>query len=342
MINKSFLKLPLFLFGILCLLVSCGGGNNTNTNTTPVTTTPVATVKAPVFSGDSAYAYTAKQVEFGPRMPNTKEHDACAKWLEDEMNKYADKVILQTGKVKAFDGKQLNFTNIMASFNPQNGNRIVLTAHWDTRPWADQDSNPANHNKPILGANDAASGAGVLIEIARLLKQNKVNIGVDLVLFDIEDYGQPEGSGYAKEEDTYGLGSQYWSKNLPVPGYQAKYGILLDMVGGKNSTFRMEGYSMEYAPELVKKVWTIASEIGYGNYFLQEKAPPIQDDHYYMNVDAGIPTIDIIPLDQSNPKLFHPVWHTLHDNMENIDKDVLKAVGQTLTELIYREDKGVS
>jgi glutaminyl-peptide cyclotransferase len=330
----------------LALLVSCNGcGNGNDSNPTggtgaTGTTQPVADVKVPDFSGDSAYAYVDRQVLFGPRVPNTTQHDDCGRWLEAKFREFADQVVVQKAKVTAFDNKALNCSNIIASFNPTNPNRIVLCAHWDTRPWADQDADPANHTKPILGANDAASGAGVLMEVARILKENKVNVGVDLILFDIEDYGQPQDSKFPPMENSYGLGSQYWSKNPHVAGYQAKYGILLDMVGGKNSQFPMEGNSMQYAPELVKKVWTLAQNKGYSQFHMVP-AQPIQDDHYYMNLYSGVPTIDIVHLDPTSEKLFHPVWHTMQDNMDNIDRNTLKAVGQTLLEVIYREDKAV-
>lgn len=345
--HLTFLKYPAVLAASIALLVSCNGCNSggTSTTTTPTTkdsTATPSTVKVPDFNVDSAYAYMDKQVAFGPRTPNSKEHEECSKWLQEEFGQYADKITLQQGKITAFDNKALSFTNIIASFNPQAKNRILLSAHWDTRPWADQDDNPANHNTPILGADDAASGVAVLLEIARQLKANHINLGVDLVLFDIEDYGQPDNSKYPRQEDTYGLGSQYWAKNLHVAGYQAKYGILLDMVSGKGSQFRMEGNSMQYAPDLVQRVWGLANNLGYGQYFPMIQAPPIDDDHYYMNLYSGVPTIDIIDLDPSRPKLFNPVWHTLNDNMDNVDKGALKAVGQTLLQLLYNEDKAAS
>lgn len=309
------------------------GGNTTVTPTKPKS-------QAPEFNADSAYAFVQKQVDFGPRVPGSDAHTACRNWLLSTLEGYADRVISQEGSMPIYTGKQLKFTNIIASFNPEQGNRILLCAHWDTRPFADQDKDPANHQTPIAGANDGGSGVGVLLEIARLLKSNPVNIGVDIVLFDLEDYGQPEFAQGPKQADSYALGSQYWSKNPHVPGYQAKYGILLDMVGAANSRFRVEGFSNQYAPSIVQKVWSTANDLGFGSFFPMEMGPPIQDDHYYVNTLKGIPTVDIIHLENNGYQTFHSSWHTMQDDMSVIDPTTLKAVGQTVLTVVVREDKG--
>ncbi len=337
-----------YYFLLVCLgcLMACNScdtkpadnGTGTGGNTTVTPTKPKS--QAPEFNADSAYAFVQKQVDFGPRVPGSEAHSACRDWLVSKLEGYADRVVKQEGTLPVYSGKQFKFTNIIASFNPEQGNRILLCAHWDTRPFADQDKDPTNHQKPIAGANDGGSGVGVLLEIARLLKGNPVNIGVDIVLFDLEDYGQPEFAQGPKQTDSYALGSQYWSKNPHVPGYQAKYGILLDMVGAANSRFRIEGFSNQYAPSIVQKVWSTANDLSYGSFFPMEMGPPIQDDHYYVNTLKGIPTVDIIHLESNGYQTFHSSWHTMQDDMSVIDPTTLKAVGQTVLTVLVREDKG--
>lgn len=295
----------------------------------------------PNFNADSAYAFVQKQVDFGPRIPGTEAHKETLNWLVQQLEATGAKVQIQSGVETLYNGKKQQFSNIIASFNPDNEKRILLAAHWDTRPFADQEKNPENWNKHIDGANDGGSGVGVLLEIARQLQAKPVGIGVDIVLFDLEDWGQPEFDKGPRKNDTYALGAQYWSKNPHKAGYDAQYGILLDMVGDKNSTFLHESFSTQYAPMLLKKVWRVAGDLGYSNYFLYTAAPPIQDDHYYVNTVAGIPMIDVISLNtNSSDHLFPPSWHTLDDNMSNIDPKALKAVGQTVLTVVYREDAG--
>lgn len=334
----------LLCLGCLAACSSCDTDTPGNDGTGTPEPAPVVQSKpktlAPEFRADSAYSFIQKQVDFGPRVPGSDAHKACRDWLVAKLEGYADRVIKQDGVMPVYTGKKMNFTNIIASFNPEQGNRILLCAHWDTRPYADQDSDPANHKKPIAGANDGGSGVGVLLEVARLLKENPVSIGVDIVLFDLEDYGQPDFAEGPKLADTYALGSQHWSKNPHVPGYQAKYGILLDMVGAANSRFRVEGFSQQYAPSVVQKVWGTAAELGYGATFPMEMGPPIQDDHFYVNTVKGIPTVDIIHLENNGYRTFHSSWHTMQDDMSVIDPMTLKAVGQTVLTVVVREDKG--
>jgi len=295
---------------------------------------PQQLVATPDFNADTAFYFVQKQVGFGPRVPNTDAHIVCGNWLDSTLRKHADKIYLQTGQVQAYDGTMLNFKNIIASFNPETKNRIFLCAHWDTRPFADQDPNPALRNKPNDGADDGASGVAVLLEVARALRQQPVKIGVDLILFDVEDYGNSNGG-----EDTYCLGSQYWSRNPHVHGYFAKYGILLDMVGAKKSVFPMEQYSVQYAPSIVRKVWNNGAQLGFSNRFLFKSAPRgIVDDHFYINQITGIPAMDIIYLDANLPNMFGEHWHTHQDNLSVIDKSALKAVGQTLLQTVYQEN----
>ncbi|OQA01739.1 MAG: Aminopeptidase YwaD precursor [Bacteroidetes bacterium ADurb.Bin408] len=323
------------LFGFL--LYSCGAPEKPakiNDGEQPVNS---LNTDIPIFNEDSAYFYIEKQVFFGPRVPNSKQHEACATYLVQNLKANADTVIVQKTRLRAYDGTALNISNIIASFNPSTNNRIFLCAHWDSRHIAEKDTNAAMQKLPINGANDGASGVGVLLEIARILKIYKPKIGVDIILFDAEDYGQSDNSGLERKEDTWALGSQYWAKNFHKKNYYARYGILLDMVGAANATFLKESYSMQYAPDVVRKVWQAAQRGGYGNYFQNKETNAITDDHYYINKLAGIPTIDIIHFDNTTPTGFFPFWHTHGDNMSVIDKETLKAVGQTLLIVIFEE-----
>ena len=297
----------------------------------------------PSFNADSAYAFTKAQCDFGPRDMNSRGHDLCGEWIVSKFKEYGCKVTTQTATLAGYDGTKLRSRNIMASINPEATTRILLCAHWDSRPWADNDPDSANWRKPILAANDAASGVAVMLELARIIRKSKdekafnKQLGIDFVCFDAEDWGTPQWADVADNADSWALGAQYWSKNLPQ-GYEARYGILLDMVGGVGAKFYREGMSMQYAPEIVKKVWRAAREVGFGSYFPKEDGGMITDDHVPVNQFAKIPTIDIIPYyADCQQSSFGPTWHTLADNMENIDKNTLKAVGQTLVQVIYKE-----
>jgi len=322
------------------LLLACGKKNpgenkppvDTNKVNVPVDTNQNANGKPSGFNADSSFAFINKQMEFGPRVPNTKEHKACGDYLTATLKKYCDNVIVQTAKVNSPTLGTLNIKNLMGRINEKNPNRIVLFAHWDTRYTADRTANTRSQKVP--GADDGASGVGVLLEVARQLQLNKPTIGIDIVLLDAEDQGDQSENG---KPESWCLGSQYWAKNIPVPGYSAKYGILLDMVGAKGATFLKEGYSMQYAPTVVDKVWNTAASGGYGAYFMNATTQnPVTDDHYFINTLAKIPTIDIINYDERKGG-FGTHWHTPSDNIEIIDKAVLKAVGQTLLNVIYTE-----
>jgi len=330
-------KMPLFIASLVALLfISCNGSNSSSTKASDTTQqTAIAPVNTPKFNADSAFAYVKQQVDFGPRVPNTKSHIACANWMTGKLKEYADTVIVQSFQVRAFDGKVLNSRNIIASFHPELGNRIMLCAHWDTRPFADQDEE--RQNEPIDGANDGASGVGVLLEVARQLAISDPQLGVDIVLFDVEDYGQPDESDFPKMEDSYCLGSQYWTKNLHQPNYRARYGILLDMVGSSNVQFNKEGTSMQYASDVVDKVWRIAAATGFGGNFIDQQRNGIIDDHYYINKELGFKVIDLIHFEDSAPSKFWKHWHTHEDTIDKIDKNSLYVTGQTLLEVLFRE-----
>jgi Zn-dependent M28 family amino/carboxypeptidase len=298
----------------------------------------VATVNAPQFMADSAYQYVYRQVEFGPRIPNSAAHAQAADYFVKTFKQHGATVVVQEFDAVTFDGTKLKLKNIIASHQPQIQKRVLLAAHWDTRPFADKD--PEAPDARIDGADDGASGVGVLLELSRLLQMQKPNTGVDFILFDGEDWGEKSGQNTVPLpegiDDWWCLGSQHWSTNKHKPGYKAYYGILLDMVGARNARFFREGISMEYAPKIVEKVWSTASSLGYDQYFIFQNSGPLVDDHKFINIDAGIPTIDIINYDPIR-NVFGDHHHTRKDNMEVISKETLKAVGQTVTHVIYSE-----
>ena len=331
-----------FLIIASCLLLaSCADKQPKNTTKSKQESKKSVTV--PQFNADSAYQYVAKQTQFGPRVPLTEAHANCAQWLTEKLNVFADTVIVQDFRTRLYDGRGIDGKNLIGVFNPNAKKRIVLCAHWDSRPYADHDPDEANTHSPIDGANDGASGVGVLLECARQFKSMPLRegLGIDIVFFDLEDYGphQDQAMDYYDEEVNYwALGSQYWSKYPHVYGYQAYYGILLDMVGGSNPNFQKEYYSQGYAVWVSNKVWRRAFDLGYRHAFSNELGTLISDDHIPMNQIAGIPTIDIIDLQPSSINgCFPDVWHTVNDNLEHIDATTLGMVGDVLLHVIYEE-----
>jgi len=292
----------------------------------------------PYFNADSAYNFIEKQVAFGPRVPGSKAWKECAEYLSTTLDGFGAEVIVQEATVRAWDGTILPIKNIIASWQPENKKRVMLCAHWDSRPYADWDPDPSNHRKPIDGANDGGSGVGVLLEIARHLSKTQPNVGIDIIFFDAEDYGEPKDDQSKIKDDNWGLGSQYWAKNPHKKGYYARFGILLDMVGAEDAIFYQEGYSVQYAEHVVKKVWDTAHKIGYGKYFSYDRSNHITDDHYYVNLLLGLPTIDIIHQDKTSKTGFFKYWHTMEDTIDKISKETLKAVGQTVLHVIYNEN----
>lgn len=334
----SDLRLGIYTIAFIMLFYSCGGRQQSSGVHTPSLAERIMKADVPYFNPDSAYHFVKQQVDFGPRVPNTSAHAACADYLSQTLGRFTPHVIVQEARVKAYDGTILNIKNIIGSFNPDTKNRVLLCAHWDSRPYADHDPDPANHYSPILGANDGASGVGVLLELARQLSLNPVNTGVDIIFFDAEDYGEHQ-SMQARTGDFWALGSQYWARNPHKPNYTARFGILLDMVGASNAVFTMEGTSMYYAPDIMKKVWDIAHQISYGSFFSYQRTNPIVDDHTYVNEIIRIPTIDIIHYSTDTETGFFEHWHTVNDNMDVIDKNTLKAVGKTVLTVLYLENQ---
>lgn len=315
------------------LLVACQPSANTQQPTQENTATEsvdFSKIDAPVFQADSAYSHIERQVKFGTRVPNSATHDACGKWLAAKLAQYGATVIEQPAEVTAFDGTKLRITNIIGAFSPEKTRRVLLAAHWDTRPFGDQDKDPAYQKKPIPGANDGASGVGILLEIARNIAQKSPNVGVDIIFWDAEDYGKGE-------PETYCLGTQYWAWNKHIPNYTAEYGINLDMVGAKGAIFPMEGNSMRYASSHTKRIWQAASQLGYADFFMQREVSAITDDHVFVSEKGGIPCVDIIDLPANQFGTFFSGWHTHKDDMSYISRETLKAVGQTVQTIIYAE-----
>lgn len=284
----------------------------------------------PEFSADSAFQFLERQVTFGPRNPNSEGHQKTKAYLLGKLKSYAGprSVFAQEFTHPGYEGDTLRLTNIIAAFNTQSSDRIMLCAHWDTRPRADEDS--VDTGQPIPGADDGASGVSVLLELARLMSNEAPGIGIDIILFDGEDYGK-KGS-----LEQYFLGSRYWANNPPVKNYKPRFGILLDMVGGVDARFPKEKYSLQFAPALVNEIWSIAGEKNYGAIFVDEQGTFISDDHVVINRILNIPTIDIIRHNPDSETVeFAPYWHTRHDDLDIISKETLQAAGDVLAELIY-------
>ncbi|MDR2956427.1 MAG: M28 family peptidase [Prevotella sp.] len=318
------------------VFIACACGNKTN----EATVTQQYEKVSPDFNADSAYLYVDKQVAFGPRVPNTAEHVACGDYLVNELKRFGAEVQEQKAELTAYNGTKLNARNIIGSYGLDKKNRVLLFAHWDSRPYSDHDPNPDNYRKPLLGANDGASGVGVLLEIARVLQTQAPEVGVDIIFFDAEDYGVPvfEKENYPGDTDeTWCLGSRYWSKNPHVPNYKARFGILLDMVGRENAAFYKEYHSVKYAANIVEKVWGTAGRLNHGKYFIGKNGGGVTDDHIPVNEIRRIPSVDIIDYDPDSDNGFFHSWHTQKDDMSNINKETLGAVGQTILEVVYKE-----
>jgi hypothetical protein len=327
-------KLIILFIALAFFIISCNDSNKSKNK--PTKTDEPTSISAPLFDSDSAYYFVKAQTDFGPRVPNTEAHKNCAQFLQNQLEKYCDRVFGQPFVTKTFDGTKINCKNIIGSFLPENPKRILLAAHWDSRPFADSDPNPENINKPIDGANDGASGVGVLLEIARQLHEKNPKTGVDIIFFDAEDWGTRSGEN--ESGDWWCLGSQHWAKNPHIANYKADFGILLDMVGAPNAKFQQEYYSTYFAAPIVSKVWGKAYQLGYKEYFINTGSHPITDDHLYVNRLAKIPMIDIIHQDNTTKTGFTSTWHTLQDNISNIDKYTLYVVGTTVLAVVYGEE----
>jgi len=325
MVGRKYL---LFVFALV-FLAACKNEPSSVREETPavVKKDPVA---IPAFHRDSAYAYVEKQVSFGPRVVGSEGHAACKEWLVAKLESWNIAVREQPFTAELYTGVSPTGTNIIGSINPQEKRRILLAAHWDTRHIADQDKNQDRRDDPISGADDGGSGVAVLLEIARTIMQNEIELGVDIVFFDAEDHGQSSDGN-----SSWCLGSKYWSRNYQGP--KPEYGILLDMVGATGATFRRDQISLQYARPVADKVWNMANSMGYGNYFIKQDLPAFTDDHLFVNEIANIPMIDIC---NRSVRGFGTHWHTHNDNINIIDRSVMRVVGQVLLAVLYKESTG--
>jgi Zn-dependent M28 family amino/carboxypeptidase len=298
----------------------------------------------PAFNSDSAYAYIERQMAFGPRVPNSEAHTQCVVWLIEKLRELGAEVELQKGFMPDYRGNNQQIYNIIGHFKPsnkaegsnkRNAQTILLGAHYDTRPWCDEEENYSDRFYNVPGANDGASGVAVLLEVARQLgMRDSLLTPVDIIFFDCEDMGSPRVYTGLEREDTWCLGSQLWATNYAQKVCQAKpvyqYGIVLDMVGAPDASFPREMYSTNYAANYQQQIWRSAQTLGYGAMFNDQQSYPITDDHYYINRIAGIPCVDIIHYDIRNATGFPFWWHTRQDNMDNISKSTLQAVGEVI------------
>ncbi len=322
------MKKHLFMVAAVVLaLVSCSGSSEKHAQVAAAEKEAVDIVK---FNADSAYKYVAAQCAFGERVPNTEAHRRCGDYLVAELKRHGAVVTEQMAKMVAYDGTVLNVRNIVGEFYPDKPRRILLLAHWDCRPWADNDPDPKNRLMPVMGANDGASGVGVLLEIARILSKAEPQAGVDILFTDAEDWGEANGDN----EDSWALGTQYWVKNPHRDGYQyPAFGILLDMVGDKDARFLKEYFSMQSAGAVVDKLWSTAASLGYGDRFVDAQGGAMTDDHVFL-IKAGIPCVDIIDQRTNSSTGFCRQWHTADDTMSHIDRQTLEAVGQTVVSML--------
>lgn len=308
-------------------LFGCNKTENNNTEMLPIYKIKNNTT-VPIFNSDNAFNYIKEQLKYGPRVPNSLAQKNCSNYLANELNKYADKTELQNFSLNV-SGTKLDLVNIIGRFNPDSKKRILLCAHWDSRPWADMEKDESKHKMPIPGANDGASGVGILLDIARILKENKINYGVDIVFFDGEDYGDKEAI------ENYCLGAKYFSNSVQNSNLYA-FGILLDMVGDPKAVFKQETNSINSASEITSQLWDIATKLN-ATCFKNSQGGEIIDDHLPLN-QIGIKTVDIIDAGlighDPNDKA-RQYWHTLDDNIDKISKETLQQVGNVLVKLIY-------
>lgn len=283
----------------------------------------------PEFEATRAMALVQEQTAFGPRVPGTPAHDSTRVWLVRRLQAHADQVVEQ--QIRVPDPRDTSRTfvgsNIVASWQPDLRRRILLSAHWDSRPVADNDPDPSKRSQPVLGANDGASGVAVLLEIARLLDLHPLTrgVGVDIVLFDLEDLGTIDPAVPDSLRIPFAMGSEMFV--LHNPTYRPVWGVLLDMVGDEDLQIPKEGFSVEYAPEVVERVWASARRVG-ATAFLDEQGIPVQDDHVPF-LRKGIPVVDLV----HTP--FPDTWHTTADTPERVSPESLGQVGRVVVDLVW-------
>jgi hypothetical protein len=318
-----------FLIGISFIIIGCKNDNG-NTSIQDVEIAQKPSVKVPKFNVDSAYFFIEKQLSFGPRVPGTDASRACSEWLASKLKSYGGKLTLQNFEADFLGRSRVPSINIIAEFNPDKKKRVLLCAHWDSRAIADKDDE--RKEEAILGADDGASGTAALLEIARVLSINEIDLGVDIVLFDAEDQGEMGGN----KENTWALGAQHFSLNPHKNNYKAEFGILLDMIAAKGARFGKEGVSRQYALKQTDKIWNLAQKMGNGHLFQNINTATITDDHFYINTNLKIPTVDIINIPGRDSNSFGAYHHTHDDNLDIIDKRNLKSVGQVVLAVLYK------
>ena len=314
----------------LTLLLSCGAGKKTTSTQESQENggdNSLAASSTTLFCPDSAYAYVERQVAFGPRVPGTEAHRLCGDWLTEKLKGFGAEVTEQTANLTAFDGTRLPMRNIFARINPDADRRILLLAHWDCRPWADHDPDSVKRTIPVDGANDGASGVGVLLELARTFQNTGSDTGIDILLCDTEDWGEESN------DESWALGARYFANNPPVKDDMPSAAILLDMVGASDATFMREYFSQLANPSLADEIWSLARALGYSGMFINRMGSAVNDDHVEL-IKAGIPAIDII--DYREGSGFFSGWHTSADNMDAISKETLGAVGRVLATYINK------
>ncbi len=292
----------------------------------------ITPLTVPTFDADQAFADILKQVDMGPRVPNSPAHAKCVAWLDSELTACTQNVELQKFTDPGYSpGETLNLTNVIASFNPKATWRVLILTHFDTRPWADEDPNPKNHTTPIPAANDGGSGTAVMLELARQMKLHPPPIGVDLFFDDGEDYGKYQVDNLTR----YFLGVKYFVSVKPAD-YNPRFAILLNMVGDTNADFEPETNSVQSAPQFVNEIWNTAAQMGL-SHFHTGHGSDIEDDHLPL-IQAGIPSVDIIDGDlvgHVSPDPNRKYWHTLDDLPKHLAPSTLSEVGRLLLNLIY-------
>lgn len=327
----------IFFSGLALLTLACcscsqsAGKGSDNAASTKV---EVAS-SLPQFSADSAMLYVKKQCDFGPRVPGSEAQQLCGSWLENELVRHGAKVSVQRTEATAYDGKKLPVINLVGSYNPDAKMRVLIISHWDSRHVADNDPDVSLRKQPVMGANDGASGVGVILELARLANKQRPTIGIDLFLTDVEDYGAPDDWKGSHDEKWWGMGTQLWCQQALKNGYRAQYGILLDMVGAPDATFYREYYSERYASAYVDEIWRTAAQMGYGQLFINQRGGGITDDHVFVNQILGLPTVDIIDTRMDTDGTFYPYWHTTQDTFDKLSKETIQKVGNLLIKLLW-------
>ena len=272
------------------------------------------------FAGARAFGYLERQMQFGPRIPGTPGHDRTGDWILERLHATADSVVVQAFTHVTRQGQTLHLRNFLARFRPAAAERVLLLAHWDTRPHADQSANLGQQRLPVPGANDGASGVAVLLGVADALKAKPPATGVDLLFVDGEDFGD-----FTSDSNDVLMGSRFFTAHQP-PGFPPLFAVLFDMVADKDQQFYYEANSQAFAPEVVERVWHTAADLGYGRIFIPGVKHTLIDDHVALQ-KAGIHAIDVVDFD-------YPYWHTTEDTIDKVSAASLQVVGDVAVALV--------